>query len=264
MQGEYNVQVRGFMLDDSGVVSREVTRSLEETVLIVDDDAALLEVMSIVLSSEGYRVVTATDGAEALREVGREDLDLVVLDVMLPRISGFEVLKKIREKSDVPVVMLTAKSQSVDKVVGLELGADDYITKPFDTKELLARIRAILRRFGRQEGRDQDGVLRLGSLELDPDGYTVTKDGDPLELTPTEFKILALLMKRPGRAFTRTQISEAVSTGTHYLASRYIDVHISRLRAKVERDPKAPQIIQTVPSVGYRAIRPTARATRSA
>ena len=246
------------------MVWREVVSSLEETVLIVDDDAALLEVMSIVLSSEGYRVVTATDGAEALREVGREGLDLVVLDVMLPRISGFEVLKKIREKSDVPVVMLTAKSQSVDKVVGLELGADDYITKPFDTKELLARIRAILRRFGRQEGRDQDGVLRLGSLELDPDGYTVTKDGDPLELTPTEFKILALLMKRPGRAFTRTQISEAVSTGTHYLASRYIDVHISRLRAKVERDPKAPQIIQTVPSVGYRAIRPTARSTRSA
>jgi DNA-binding response OmpR family regulator len=228
---------------------------LEETILLVDDDAALLEVMTIVLSSEGYRVVTATDGAEALREVERNRLDLVVLDVMLPRISGFEVLKKIREKSDVPVVMLTAKGQSVDKVVGLELGADDYITKPFDTKELLARIRAILRRFGRQEGKSQEGILRLGPLELDPNGYTVTKDGEPLELTPTEFKILALLMRRPGRAFTRTQISEAVSTGSHYLASRYIDVHISRLRAKVEHEPKEPRIIQTVPSVGYRAAR---------
>src|ERR671916_2605435 len=131
-----------------GAALREVAALLEETILLVDDDAALLEVMSIVLSSEGYRVVTAADGAEALKEVGREaGLDLVVLDVMLPRISGFEVLKKIREKSDVPVVMLTAKSQSVDKVVGLELGADDYITKPFDTKELLARIRAIQRRF---------------------------------------------------------------------------------------------------------------------
>ena len=248
----------------TGGVPREVVRLLEETVLLVDDDAALLEVMSIVLSSEGYRVITAADGAEALREVGREGLDLVVLDVMLPRISGFEVLKKIRETSDVPVVMLTAKSQSVDKVVGLELGADDYITKPFDTKELLARIRAILRRFGRQEGRDRDGALRLGPLELDPDGYTVTKHGEPLELTPTEFKILALLMKRPGRAFTRTQISEAVSTGSHYLASRYIDVHISRLRAKVESDPREPRIIQTVPSVGYRAARPSAAATRSA
>jgi DNA-binding response OmpR family regulator len=228
---------------------------LEETILLVDDDAALLEVMTIVLSSEGYRVVAATDGAEALREVERNRLDLVVLDVMLPRISGFEVLKKIREKSDVPVVMLTAKGQSVDKVVGLELGADDYITKPFDTKELLARIRAILRRFGRQEGKSQEGILRLGPLELDPNGYTVTKDGEPLELTPTEFKILALLMRRPGRAFTRTQISEAVSTGSHYLASRYIDVHISRLRAKVEHEPKEPRIIQTVPSVGYRAAR---------
>jgi len=237
---------------------------LEETVLLVDDDAALLEVMSIVLSSEGYRVITAADGAEALKKVGGEGLNLVVLDVMLPRISGFEVLKKIREKSDVPVVMLTAKSQSVDKVVGLELGADDYITKPFDTKELLARIRAILRRFGRQEGRDRDGALRLGPLELDPNGYTVTKHGEPLELTPTEFKILALLMKRPGRAFTRTQISEAVSTGSHYLASRYIDVHISRLRAKVESDPREPHIIQTVPSVGYRAARPSPAAPRSA
>ncbi|HEX8260510.1 MAG TPA: response regulator transcription factor [Rubrobacteraceae bacterium] len=237
---------------------------MEETVLLVDDDAALLEVMSIVLSSEGYRVITAADGAEALKKVGGEGLNLVVLDVMLPRISGFEVLKKIREKSDVPVVMLTAKSQSVDKVVGLELGADDYITKPFDTKELLARIRAILRRFGRQEGRDRDGALRLGPLELDPNGYTVTKYGEPLELTPTEFKILALLMKRPGRAFTRTQISEAVSTGSHYLASRYIDVHISRLRAKVESDPKEPHIIQTVPSVGYRAARPSSSAPRSA
>ena len=237
---------------------------MEETVLLVDDDAALLEVMSIVLSSEGYRVITAVDGAEALKKVGGEGLNLVVLDVMLPRISGFEVLKKIREKSDVPVVMLTAKSQSVDKVVGLELGADDYITKPFDTKELLARIRAILRRFGRQEGRDRDGALRLGPLELDPNGYTVTRHGEPLELTPTEFKILALLMKRPGRAFTRTQISEAVSTGSHYLASRYIDVHISRLRAKVESDPKEPHIIQTVPSVGYRAARPSSAAPRSA
>lgn len=250
---------------NSGGVLREVTFSLEETVLLVDDDAALLEVMSIVLSSEGYRVVTATDGAEALREVGREGLDLVVLDVMLPRISGFEVLRKIREKSDVPVVMLTAKSQSVDKVVGLELGADDYITKPFDTKELLARIRAILRRFSRQEGRDREGLVKLGPLELDPNGYTVTKDGEPLELTPTEFKILALLMRRPGRAFTRTQISEAVSTGSHYLASRYIDVHISRLRAKIEPDPKEPRIIQTVPSVGYRASRlPTNPSSRSA
>src|ERR671916_470625 len=239
-----------------GSALREVVALLEETILLVDDDAALLEVMSIVLASEGYRVVTAADGAEALREVERNRLDLVVLDVMLPRISGFEVLKKIREKSDVPVVMLTAKGQSVDKVVGLELGADDYITKPFDTKELLARIKAILRRFGRQEGKDRDGVVRLGALELDPNGYTVSRDGEPLDLTPTEFKILALLMRRPGQAFTRAQISEAVSTGSHYLASRYIDVHISRLRAKVESDPSRPEVIQTVPSVGYRAARP--------
>ena len=228
---------------------------LDETILLVDDDAALLEVTSIVLASEGYRVLTAEDGVEALRILGREELDLVVLDIMLPRMSGFEVLKKMREHSDVPVVLLTAKSQSVDKVVGLELGADDYITKPFDTKELLARIKAILRRFGR-DGRGREGLLRLGTLELDPNGYTVSRSGETLDLTPTEFKILALLMRRPGQAFTRAQISEAVSTGSHYLASRYIDVHISRLRAKVEHDPSRPEIIQTVPSVGYRAARP--------
>jgi len=230
---------------------------LDETILLVDDDAALLEVTSIVLASEGYKVLTAEDGTEALRVVGQERLDLVVLDVMLPRASGFEVLQKIRGQSDVPVVMLTAKSQSVDKVVGLELGADDYITKPFDTKELLARIKAILRRFGRQGGTGRDGVLKLGPLELDPAGYTVTRDGETLELTPTEFKILALLIRRPGQAFTRTQISDAVSTGQHYLASRYIDVHISRLRGKIEQDPSKPRIIQTVPSVGYRAARTT-------
>src|SRR3712207_5160374 len=175
----------------------EVIGSLEETILLVDDDAALLEVTSIVMASEGYRVLTAEEGVEALRILGRERLDLVVLDIMLPRMSGFEVLKKMREQSDVPVVLLTAKSQSVDKVVGLELGADDYITKPFDTKELQARIKAILRRFGRQEGKDRDGVIRLGPLELDPNGYTVSREGAPLDLTPTEFKILALLMRRP-------------------------------------------------------------------
>lgn len=229
---------------------------MEETILLVDDDAALLEVTSIVLASEGYRVLTAEDGVDALRAVGRDGLDLVVLDIMLPRMSGFEVLKKIREQSDVPVILLTAKSQSVDKVVGLELGADDYITKPFDTKELLARIKAILRRFGRREGKGRDGKLKLGTLEIDPDGYTVSRDGVPLDLTPTEFKILALLVRRPGQAFTRGQISEAVSTGQHYLASRYIDVHISRLRGKIERDPSRPEVIQTVPSVGYRAARP--------
>ncbi|CAN5444686.1 MAG: response regulator transcription factor [Actinomycetota bacterium] len=230
--------------------------SLEETILLVDDDAALLEVTSIVLSSEGYRVLTAEDGYDALKEVGRERLDLVVLDVMMPNLSGLEVLKRIREQSDVPVVLLTAKSQSVDKVVGLELGADDYITKPFDTKELLARIKAILRRFGRQEGESRGGVIKLAGIELDPGGYTVSRDGDTLDLTPTEFKILAMLMRRPGQAFTRAQISESVSTSSHYLASRYIDVHISRLRGKIERDPSKPEVIQTVPGVGYRAARP--------
>lgn len=229
---------------------------MEENILVVDDDAALLEVMSIMLLSEGYRVLTAEDGAEALKISEDEELDLVVLDIMLPKMSGFDVLKRLREHTDVPVVMLTAKSQSVDKVVGLELGADDYITKPFDTKELLARIKAILRRFGRSESSgaaSSSSTMRLGPIELDQEAYTVSRNGETLELTPTEFKILAMLMRRPGQAFSRSQISESVSTGTHYLASRYIDVHISRLRGKIEEDHRDPQLIQTVPSVGYRA-----------
>ncbi|TCJ15140.1 response regulator transcription factor [Rubrobacter taiwanensis] len=227
---------------------------MEETILLVDDDAALLEVVSIMLSQEGYRVVTAEDGAGALEAVERERPDLVILDIMMPRMSGFEVCRRIRAESDIPIVMLTAKSQSVDKVVGLELGADDYITKPFDTKELLARIRAILRRLNRQ-GEVRGGTLTLGPLSVDVPGYTATKNGEPLDLTPTEFKILSLLLRRPGQVFSREQISEAVSGHAQYLASRSIDVHILRLRGKVEDDPSNPVFIQTVPGVGYRAAR---------
>lgn len=227
---------------------------MAETILLVDDDEALLEVVSIVLSQEGYTVLTARSGAEALEVISRESLDLVILDIMLPKMSGFEVCKRIRAKSDVPVVMLTAKSQSVDKVVGLELGADDYITKPFDTKELLARIKAILRRLNRHKG-DGGKVLTSGPLSLDPAGYVATKHGITLELTPTEFKILSLLIRRPGQVFTREQISDAISSHTQYLATRSIDVHILRLRGKVEDDPSKPRIIQTVPGIGYRIAR---------
>jgi DNA-binding response OmpR family regulator len=228
---------------------------LEETILLVDDDAALLEVVTIMLSQEGYRVVTATDGDEALEAMTRESPDLVILDIMMPRMSGFEVCRKIRAESEIPIVMLTAKSQSVDKVVGLELGADDYITKPFDTKELLARIRAILRRLERQGEQKKNGTLTLGPISVDSGSYTATKNGKQLDLTPTEFKILSLLMRRPGQVFSREQISEAVSGHAQYLASRSIDVHILRLRGKVEDDPSSPVLIQTVPGVGYRAAR---------
>lgn len=225
------------------------------TILLVDDEESVQKLLTYPLEREGYRVVQARSGEEALERFAGDEIDLIVLDLMLPHVDGLEVCRRVRAVSTVPIIMLTARDDEVDKVLGLELGADDYITKPFDTKELLARIKAILRRFGRQRGRDGDGVLRLGPLELDPNAYTVKRDGEPLELTPTEFKILALLMRRPGQAFTRAQISESVSTGSHYLASRYIDVHISRLRSKIERDPSKPEIVQTVPSVGYRAAR---------
>ena len=228
---------------------------LEETVLLVDDDAALLEVMSIVLSSEGYRVVTAMDGQEALKEVGREKLDLVILDIMLPKMSGFEVLKKIREKSDVPVVMLTAKSQSVDKVVGLELGADDYITKPFSLREFRSRVRAALRRAAM--GRSGDAVaddepLEVGDLRIDFAKRSVRARGEEVQLTFVEFEILGALARNPGRVFTRELLLTRIWGDSSYRDLRTIDVHIRHLREKVERDPKHPEYLLTVRGVGYR------------
>jgi two-component system response regulator MtrA len=220
-------------------------------ILLVEDDRSLREVVRISLTREGYQVLEAGDGRRALELFSLQQPDLVLLDVMLPLLDGFEVCREIRRSSLIPIIMLTARADTVDVVVGLESGADDYVTKPFEFPELLARIRAVLRRA--RGPQTETATVRLGPLELDPDSYTARRAGEPLHLTATEFRLLAELARHRGMVLTRDQLLERV-WGYHYLGdSRLVDVHIQRLRAKVEEDAAHPALILTVRGIGYRA-----------
>jgi DNA-binding response OmpR family regulator len=219
-------------------------------ILLVDDDARLLEIVGMALEGEGYGVRTLESGEEALGVFDADDPDLLILDVMLPGRDGFELCRDIRKRSPVPILMLTAKTDTVDVVVGLESGADDYVTKPFVTKELLARIRALLRR-----ARDRTTLPRtivLGDLEISPDAATVTKAGAPVRLTKTEFKLLCALASRPNQVFTREMLLQQVWEYDYFGDSRLVDVHVRRLRGKIEDDPGDPRIVQTVRGLGYK------------
>ena len=222
-------------------------------ILIVEDDASLREVIALGLQRDGYEVVEARDGAAGLRSLSTDRPDLVLLDVMLPGLDGFEVCRAIRRDSLVPVIMLTARSDTVDVVVGLESGADDYVTKPFEFPELLARIRSVLRRT--QPAEVAQPAVRLGPLEIDVDGHVVRRDGQELSLTATEFRLLATLAAHRGRALTRDQLLDQVWGYTFLGDSRLVDVHVQRLRAKIEADPTHPALILTVRGIGYRAVR---------
>jgi two-component system response regulator MtrA len=222
---------------------------VDERVLLVEDDASIREVASMGLTQAGYRVTTAADGREGLTRALRDPFDVVVLDVMLPSLDGFEVCREIRRASQVPIVMLTARTDTVDVVVGLESGADDYVTKPFEMAELVARIRAVLRR---SQAPPEEAVIRVGPLEIDPAGYAVHKGGSPVELTATEFRLLLEMARRPGQVFTREMLLERVWNYDYLGDSRMVDVAVQRLRAKVEDDPSHPQLIRTVRGVGYR------------
>jgi DNA-binding response OmpR family regulator len=220
------------------------------SILLVDDDARLREIVGMALEEEGYGVRTAASAEEAVALLDHEDPDLLILDVMLPGRDGFELCREIRTKSPVPILMLTAKTDTIDIVVGLESGADDYVTKPFVTKELVARIRALLRR-----ARASDHVprtLTVGDLQIAPDAATVTKRGEPLHLTKTEFKLLLALASRPNQVFTRELLLQQVWDYDYFGDSRLVDVHIRRLRAKIEDDPRDPRIVQTVRGLGYK------------
>ncbi len=217
--------------------------------LLVEDDPSIRETATLALERAGFRVVAAGDGREGLLRFGAEPFDLVVLDLMLPVVDGFEVCRRIRRGSGVPIVMLTARADATDVVAGLELGADDYVTKPFDPPVLVARCRAVLRR---TSGDVPDAVLRVGDLELDPGGHVARRRGEELPLTATEFRLLACLMRRPGQVFTR-EVLLADVWGYDFLGdSRLVDVAVQRLRAKVEDEPSAPTRITTVRGVGYR------------
>ncbi|HET9613414.1 MAG TPA: response regulator transcription factor [Candidatus Limnocylindrales bacterium] len=222
-------------------------------ILLVEDDPSIREVTAIGLSAAGFVVTTAADGVEGLERFRAEPVDLVLLDIMLPRLDGYEVCRQIRRASTVPVVMLTARADTMDVVVGLEAGADDYVRKPFEVPELIARVRAALRRAGAAAG--DTGELRLGSLVIDVAGRTVRRDGTEIALTRTEFDLLLELARHAGQVLTRDVLLDRV-WGYDYLGdSRLVDVAIQRLRSKVETDPAAPEIIQTVRGAGYKATR---------
>lgn len=226
---------------------------MDANLLFVEDDDSIREVTSLELEQAGFRVTACRDGREALALFAGESFDLVLLDVMLPGIDGLEVCREIRKAHRTPIIMLTARSSTIDVVVGLELGADDYVCKPFQPAELVARVRAVLRR---GQAMDADAVLSVGDIVIDESAFRATRGGRELDVTATEFRLLCVLARRPGQVFTREMLLDLV-WGYEYLGdSRLVNVAIQRLRAKVEDDPAHPALITTVRGVGYRLNKP--------
>ncbi len=220
------------------------------TILLVDDEAKVLEIMRSFLKNEGYEIVTAQSGIEALDKIKRVNPALVVLDWMMPNMSGLDVCREIRKVSRVGIIMVTAKSDEMDKIVGLEVGADDYITKPFSLRELLARIRSVLRRMGDVQSTEEN--LERGNLSISVSQYRVWKNGNEITMTPTEFKLLLTLAEKPGIVYSRLQLLKTALEDDLLNLERTVDAHISRLRKKIEDDPSNPKYIQTVYGFGYR------------
>ena len=222
-------------------------------ILLVDDEQPVQKLLTFPLEKEGYEVVQALDGQQALQAFDQQQFDLVVLDIMLPRMDGLEVCRRLRAKSRVPIIMLTAKAEEIDKVIGLELGADDYITKPFSMREFRSRVRAALRRAEMVPASEADEEpLERGEIRIDFAKRRTVLRGEPVELTYVEFEILAVLAHAPGRVFSRDMLLERVWGDSSYRDPRTIDVHIRHLREKLEDDPKNPEYLLTVRGVGYR------------
>ena len=219
--------------------------------LIAEDEPAILDALAYTLRGEGYEVETVEDGEAALEQALTDEFDLMILDLMLPRLSGTEILRRVRQQSALPVIVLTAKSTETDRVLGLEIGADDYVTKPFSMAEVVSRVRALLRR----RELDLSGPsqrVRVGSLELDAYAHRVLVDGEPKDLTRSEFRLVTLLASQPDRAFSRRELMEHLWDSTYVGDQRACDIHISNLRRKLERDPARPERIVTVRGVGYK------------
>ncbi|MGN6598416.1 MAG: response regulator [Actinomycetes bacterium] len=220
-------------------------------ILIVEDEESFADPLSFLLSREGYEVAVAADGEQALAEFERFGPDLVLLDLMLPQVPGTEVLRRLRASSAVPVIMLTAKDGEIDKVLGLELGADDYVTKPYSSRELIARIRAVLRRHLDADDVDTR-VLTAGPIRMDIDRHVVSLDGQPLSLPLKEFELLAMFLRNAGRVLTRLQLIDRVWGSDYVGDTKTLDVHVKRLRSKIEEDPGAPTRLVTVRGLGYK------------
>ena len=221
-----------------------------QTILVVDDEARIVKLVRDYLERAGFDVLAARDGETALTLARVERPDLIVLDLMLPGVDGLDVCRRLRRESGVPIIMLTARVEEADRIVGLELGADDYVTKPFSPGELVARVRATLRRASGEVG--PSTMLRAGDVELDTASLTATVAGRPVDLTSTEFQLLAMLVRQPGRIFSREQLLEAIHGVAFDGYDRSVDSHVKNLRRKIESDPRQPSYIQTVYGVGYR------------
>jgi two-component system response regulator RegX3 len=220
-------------------------------ILIVEDEASLSEPLAFLLNKEGYETEIAADGPSALTAFDRTGTDLVLLDLMLPGLPGTEVCRELRQRSSVPIIMLTAKDSEVDIVVGLELGADDYVTKPYSTRELLARIRAVLRRRTEVEVEDES-VLEIGSIRMDVERHTVSVDGRQVPMPLKEFELLEFLLRNAGRVLTRGQLIDRVWGSDYYGDTKTLDVHVKRIRSKIEKVPSQPELVVTVRGLGYR------------
>jgi two-component system, OmpR family, response regulator RegX3 len=221
-------------------------------VLVVEDEESFSDPLSYMLRREGFEAVVAANGPDALAEFDRGGADVVLLDLMLPGLSGTEVCRRLRARSSVPIIMLTAKDGEIDKVVGLELGADDYVTKPYSARELVARIRAVLRRRGDAEPAQEDGVLEAGPVRMDVERHVVAVDGENVALPLKEFDLLELLLRNAGRVLTRGQLIDRVWGSDYVGDTKTLDVHVKRLRAKIEPDPANPKYLLTVRGLGYK------------
>jgi DNA-binding response OmpR family regulator len=227
---------------------------MAQTILVVEDEDTLRETLAYQLEQDGYRVATAADGGAALTAFRSEKPDLVLLDLMLPELSGMEVARILRRESDVPILMLTARGSEIDKVVGLEVGADDYVTKPFSLRELQARIRALMRR--RESGAgpaatETTDMVSIGDVQVDLAGHRLLRDGEPRPMKPKAFELLSFLLKHPGQVFTREQLLADVWGYDYAGETRTVDVHVHWLRAEIEADPRHPRVIETVRGAGY-------------
>lgn len=221
-------------------------------ILIIEDERPLAEAVAFSLEKEGFRVDIALDGESGWRRCRGGGYDLVLLDLMLPGVDGMEICRRLRKESDIPVIMLTAKDSDVDKVLGLEMGADDYVTKPFNMRELLARVKAVLRRWAREQEEAGGGLLRAGDIVLDRERHEVKVGGRVVEMPLMEYRLLELFMRHPGKALPREYLLSQVWEGDYYGQSKTLEVHIRRLREKIEADPSHPSRIITVRGVGYR------------
>lgn len=223
---------------------------MSKTILIVDDQSSVRQLLQEYLTEQGYRVLTTTDGQSALYIARHENPDLILLDIMMPRMDGYQFLRQFRQERQTPVIIITAREEETDAVLGLDLGADDYIIKPFRMRELAARIRAILRRG--EEHPDKQEILRAGEIILDETTHTVTVSGKPVSLTPIEFDLLATLMRSPGRVYTRAELVEILADSGFAGIDTTLNVHVRNLRLKIEPDPKNPRYIETIFGIGYR------------